>query len=209
MSLNEDRLPRQFRGHFLESRISKVVATVKRYLEENKVAAGIETSPQTLSRDEVAELIQSALDRTETRALASTVMRQLSEMLPAPADVPDCPGSSGGYRLNESTQRAVRATLHSLLGLSQDAIAHAAPIEWPHQVAISTTTGLWSGSSRWEDWRSYNLFLRPCLLFRFDERKRVLAAAMLPQLVELDQGGTVISEPIALVGRGVIGELMD
>jgi hypothetical protein len=193
-SLDEKTLPKQFAGHFLEGRITKVVGAVRLYLSkaEAKIKASGEAMPSVF-REELRDLIESALERTQTRTLATNVMSQLSEMLSIP-------------NLEESDRKALRSTLYSLLGLSQTAIQEAAPATWPHVVlTFSTTTGVWSGYARNEDWASYNATLTPCLLFRFDDQKRVAAAAILPRVVELDRGGTVLSEPIAWVGRSSIG----
>jgi hypothetical protein len=134
-------------------------------------------------------------------------MRHLGEMLPTPS-VSHLEKASGQpiIQLGDSERITVKSTLNSLLGLSQDEIQDSAPAEWPHQVSpFSTTTGLWSGYARELD-SHITQYCPPCLLLQFDERKRVAAVAVLPRVVVLDRGGTVVSEPIALVGRAQIGE---
>jgi hypothetical protein len=58
-SLQQSELPRQFQGHYLESRIKKVVETIKSYMADETTAATNTGLNEAISLDELQALINS------------------------------------------------------------------------------------------------------------------------------------------------------
>ena len=197
-SLGDSSLPRQFHGHFLERRISKLVDASEKYLEqigasENASEGELELERGSgFSKEELSQLVEATFDRSNNRSLAATAFRQLGNRLSGNAQEP----------VFDLDRKALQSSLLSFLGLSRASIEETAPQDWPHRVlTITTTTGTWEGYAQNETLRSYNYIMTPCILFRYDEKHRVVATAAFSQSVELDRGGIGVSELLAIAGE--------
>jgi hypothetical protein len=209
-SLTQEQLPRQFQGHFTERRISKLVHAVNSYFEESKTRS-LNDSRTTqkdsgITKDEFNELIEAALVRVQKGLLTSTVFRQIGEFL-LNSSAREMSISSIDS-LNDSERKALHSIMDNLIGLSQGSIENAASLEWPNRVSFSTTSGYWTGYAKKESLQSYNYIYYPCLMFRYNDKKIVIAACILPAMAELDRGGVSVNRPVIIVGDNAFGELI-
>ena len=129
--------------------------------------------------------------------MASSVMSQLTGLLSAPDP------------LDPEDARRMRFALHDLLGTSSSAVKESASEWWRHQTAIGTTTGSWSVYALEMEIHAagdVDVYKR-CLLVRYDDRRRLAAAAVVGQLNDTTGLGSGItwSEPMIVVGRGDLG----
>lgn len=209
-SLKAEKLPKQFQGHYLERRIAKLVQTCKDCLAEPaEPLTGTENtcakeSGAHVSRTDLIELIESAIDRVTIRSSALSAFSQLGatvESLTAESIAKDC--------IEEVKKREIHLALYQFLGLSKTAIQEVASREWPYKINLLTTSGQWIGFAQDESEIEQNYLYRPCLLFRFDDHFRVAACAFSTQAGDYNLGGMKARNPVAIVGRGNFGEQKD
>lgn len=204
-SFRESMLPKQFQGHFLERRIAKVVETVNVQMREEATNAARNAAPrapdplQALSREDLKTLIEDAVARTQDRALTSSLMSQIVELI----------GDGDLQALGEEKRRRLKSILHSLLGIVRTIVNEVAPRWWHYQSSISTSTGTWSIYSLEQTYHAGGdvEVNRRSLLVRFDDKGRATAAAVAAQVTDMlgIGSGVAWSEPIALAGAGGLG----
>lgn len=205
-SLQTDRLPKQFQGHYLETRISRLVQACKEYLAEAPPAthpSAKAASDPPLSLSAIGEAIESAIERVTIRSSAVSAFRQLGAVLqPLSSD------SIHADRVDDADKRALQSVLHQFLALSKPAIEEVAARDWPYRVQIMMTSGPWTGYAREETNTSENYLYRPCILFRFDDTFRVISAALTTQVGDMNLDGMRARVPVALAGRGEFGSVV-
>jgi len=209
-TLDANVLPRQFQGHFVEKRISKVVEAVKVYL---KPAQSPEPQvPRTLaemSESDLLTILDRAIDgiyqQTQATAFSASVVTDLAEMLETKIT------DTGLAEIEGDLLDRLRFTLQGLLGAALPAVKTAASKNWRHQMQITTSTGLWQMYALRESVHAagdVSLYVA-CLLIRYSENDRAVTAAISPRVVDNDidyvQRGITIASPIVIVGRGVVG----
>jgi hypothetical protein len=204
-SLKDDKLPKQFQGHYLEKRITKLMRACKEVLEP-KVSerAGDDGTPvgpvDQLSRDDFVTLIESAIERVTVRSTAQSAFSHLSATLESSLD-----GRASIHLSDPATSKAIQAALYQFLGLSITAIQDVARTEWPHRVSIMTTAGRWDGFAQSEVNRNEDYLYGPCVLFRYDDNSRVAAAAFTPEIGDYNLYAMQARHPVTVVGRGQFG----
>lgn len=209
-SLRIEKLPRQFQGHYLEKRIAKLVQACKERLTEHEAQVpGSEALPASetsanISRADLVELIESAIDRVTITSSALSAFRQFS------ATVQSLTANSIAMdRIDETRKKTIHLSLHQFLGLSKTAVLEVAGREWPYTIELRTTTGRWAGFAQETTEVAENYLYRPCLLFRFDDNFRVAACAFSTEAGDYSLGGMKARDPVAIVGRGKFGEQLN
>ena len=206
-SLETERLPKQFQGHYLEKRISKLVQTCRACVVKHDSPnpepdeSMSDSSGANLSRSDLVELIESAIDRVTIRSSALGAFSQLSSTVQSLT-----PDNITYDRVDDLKKKAIHLSLHQFLGLSKTAILEVASREWPYQFELLTTSGRWLGVAQDTNEVQENYLYQPCLLFRFDDNFRVAACAFSTLAGDYNLGGMKSREPVAIVGRGSFGE---
>jgi hypothetical protein len=206
-SLTEGELPKQFKGHLTERRISRVVEAVQKHLAEPR-----ETEKKTqdrahvvgsMSAEELKVLIADAVNRTQDAAFVESTLSRIALVHRDSNLAEDSP-----------EHRVLRELLTSLLSVSGTAVREGAKRtnDWKHTFSFSTDTGDWIGLAQSYEAHPYDRapigFYRDCLAWRVGSGQRVEAVALLASVTDHDLHGIVtLSNLLLMVGRGALGEL--
>ena len=209
-SLEPDMLPKQFQGHYLEKRITKLVQTCKDCMAEladsisdgSTVAA--KDSAAQLSATALVELIESAIDRVTIKSSALVAFGHLSATVGSLTQ-----DGIAMDRIDADKRKALDQSLQQFLGLSKTAVQEVASRGWPYKFDLLTTSGRWLGFARDMTEISENFLYRPCILFRFDNNLRVMACAFATEAGDYNLQGMKARDPIAIAGRGKFGKQKD
>ncbi|MCP3964404.1 MAG: toll/interleukin-1 receptor domain-containing protein [bacterium] len=217
-SVDPRKLPEQFQGHLWKDSIRGVVKTVQAAIEKAKgteggPAAKVDQMLKASSRDlvgdmtrsELRELIESAIQLGQAEEIASAAVAELAELT----------NDRDLKNLGDVEKRELSTSLNQFLGLPETAVRRPLSLERLYQFSVQTTTAAWAGFAR--DERDFGrdeeltVYIN-CLLLRFDSQRRVTAAAVLVNVNDETwgrHGGWKLGEAAALVGRGQIGEVVE
>lgn len=209
-SLEPDMLPKQFHGHYLEKRITKLVQTCKDCMTElaasvphgSTIAAN--ASATQLTSAALIELIESAIDRVTIKSSALVAFGHLSANVGSLTQ-----DGIAMNRIDADARKALDQSLQQFLGLSKTAVQEVAAKDWPYQFDLLTTSGRWLGFARDMTEISENFLYRPCILFRFDNNLRVMASAFATEVGDYSLEGMKARDPVAIAGRGKFGKQKD
>ena len=206
-SLPEGELPKQFKGHLTERRISRVVESVQQYLAEpaTKEERAAEQVPlvSAMTAEELKLLIAEVVSRTQDAAFVETALSRIA-LVPCDQNTAE---ESPEYR-------ELWELLSSLLSVSGTAVREGAKraTDWKHTFTFSTDTGDWLAlAQRWQDHTDYRApigYYKDCLVLRLGAGERVEAVAQVATLTDHDVLGIVdYSQPTVMVGRGTLGKI--
>jgi len=206
-SLSEEELPKQFTGHLLERRISRVVESVQTYLEEqggSKRDVAQEQPLSEMSRNDLKNLITEAVEQSRDVVFVETT---LSRMIDAMSTEEVATGEDI-YDRSELGE-----LLTSLLGVHDTTIRQGAiRTKWKHGFSFTTDTGVWIGralSYTTPDSRAPVWFYKDCVVWRPGEGQRIEAIALVARITDHDSFDIVeVSEPMLIVGRGSLGNIL-
>ena len=197
-SLGEADLPKQFVGHFLERRLTRLVNACREHLAAATIAHdsardGKPSLSLVMSQADFIQVIDAALDRSNLKATAIAAFLNLSL----------------GLQVDTPSPKVLQAMLSQFLGLPRSTIQDGAARDWPYSLELLTTTGRWLGFAKnYEETGPLNqdFMYSPCVLFRFDENFRVSACVLSERVGDFGLWGLKSErEPIALAGRGLFG----
>lgn len=218
-TLPETDLPRQFQGLLTERRISRVVESVRKCLDESKQeeqqekktvgppsqapAAGTTSLVGAMTAEELKLLVVEAVTRTQDAGFVETTMTRIALVL-----------RNGTLAEDTPEQRELRDLLSGLLSVSGTAVREGAKrvADWKLTFSFSTDTGDWLGlAQRWQDHDNYLApigYYKDCLTLRLGPGDRVEAVAVVESLTEHENLGIVdFSDPRLIVGRGTLGKI--
>jgi hypothetical protein len=210
-SLSEDEMPKQFKGHLVERRISRVVEAVQAYLAETKkaepeksggsAADGLPTVG-TMSVEELKSLVAEAVNRIQDASFVATTLTDVARLL-----------RTTTVTENSPEHRQLRDLLTDLLGVRGTVVRDAATrvTDWQHKFTLATETGDWNCVALVMESPQQSAvvdFYRNCLAWRVERDQRVEAVAIIPKVTDHAVQGFVGAEPpLLVVGRGAFGSL--
>lgn len=209
-SLSEDELPKQFKGHLTERRISRVVESVLKYTaeSESREEGPVEQASVVgaMTAEELKLLIAEVVNRTQDAAFVETTLSRVALI--------HCEESEESPAEDSPWFRELWELLSSLLTVSGTAVREGAKraTDWKHTFSFLTDTGDWLAlAQRYEahpNDRAPIGYYKVCLALRLGAGERVEAVALLATLTDHDVLGIVdYSQPSVMVGRGTLGKI--
>jgi hypothetical protein len=203
-SLSEDEMPKQFRGHLVERRISRVVeAVVARLGQREEAEQAQDRSPDvgSMTVESLKQLIAEVLSRAQDAAFVQTTLARVAQLLRVEL-------------IDNPVERELRELMTGLLGVLGVAVREGAKrtSDWKHTFAFTTDTGEWMGLAQsydpHTDYRAPISFYRHCMVWRAGAGQHLEAVALVDSVTDHDEHGIVAaSDPLVVVGRGVIGKI--
>jgi hypothetical protein len=203
-SLSEDEMPKQFRGHLVERRISRVVEAVQEQLGQRRKAeptSDRRAEVGSMAVEELKQLIAEILSRAQDAAFVQTTLSRVAQLLRVEI-------------IDNAVEREFKELLTGLLGVLGIAVREGAKrtSEWKHTFAFTSDTGEWTGLAQSYDYhtdpRAPLAFYRHCMVWRIGAGQHVEAVALVDRVTDHDQHGIVgTTDPLIVVGRGLVGKV--
>ena len=203
-TLDPEKLPKQFQHELFLRRISRVVDSVKKHLDnlaqrhpEGVAKGDLVTS---MTRSELRVMMADAVERVQDAAFAESRLTEIARLYPE-ADKAD-----------EAANQELQRLMADLVGLPDSRMSEGAEAAWSTRQVFRTTTGEWKGRSlRWqahENDRAPISWYKLNVMWRLDQEHRVEAVALVDSITDHDVLDIVeIEQPRVIVGRGELGKL--